>query len=268
VCRLADRVEPYAVGKGVQACGTRTCLDCFNEWAEEDRYFDWTGKPQNPLTKYHTRMVGSHVCEHCRIKLISNSTVPVDDPAHHEYLLELVRQYLIDLLAHLAVDTTEGYARQVNIMHDFSSAVPGLDRELLMGVEERDLEQIAVSTAHGMLWLHQANCGLKVESIRKVRAAYGSLSMRGKRQSPLDTGEFPRFVKAITERMILRMGNETVRCWAMISSVCTALFDQALRAHYRAMASDDLESARDRIMEATYVLGSASSYGPDQGSRR
>ena len=251
VCRLADRVEPFAEKKGMQACGTRTCLDCFNEWAQEDRYFDWTGKPQNPLTKYHTRMAGSHVCEHCRIKLISNSSVPVEDPAHHEYLLELVRQYLIDLLAHLADGTTEGYARQVNIMHDFSAAVPGLDRGLLMGIEERDLEQIAVSTAHGMLWLHQANCGLKVDSIRKVRAAYGSLSMRAKRQSPLDSGEFPRFVKAITERM----GNETVRCWAMTSSVCMALFDQAIRAHYGAFASGDVESARDRIMEATYVLG-------------
>ena len=141
VCRLADKVEPFAERKGMQACGTRTCLDCFNEWAQEDRYFDWTGNPQNPLTKYHTRMTGSHVCEHCRIKLISNSTVPVEDPAHHEYLLELVRQYLIDLLAHLAEDTTEGYARQVNIMHDFSAAVPGLDRGLLMGIEELDLEQ-------------------------------------------------------------------------------------------------------------------------------
>jgi hypothetical protein len=34
-------------------------------------------------------------------------------------------------------------------MHDFSSAVSGLDRGLLMGIEELDLEQIAVSTAHG-----------------------------------------------------------------------------------------------------------------------
>jgi hypothetical protein len=91
VCRLADKVEPFCSKKGMLPCGTRTCLGCFNEWADEGRYFDWTGEPQPPLTKYHTRMVGSHVCEFYRIKLTRNSTKPVDDPAHHEYLLELVR---------------------------------------------------------------------------------------------------------------------------------------------------------------------------------
>ena len=251
-CRYRDEGAVTRRHGRLPSCGSVICPRCLSSGVPEKAHPSRKGRAPVELRPSHARLnAGAHVCTHCRWGVCTGKMLDMSNE-EDVYVWELITQYQLDIYRHLTPKTTTSYAREVNLLSDFASALPDLEKSDVMGGVVYDVERLRGSTIHGMLWLHlERRHGIKYASIRKVRSVHTKLLELYGEESELNVmgSEFKRFSKAFR----MRVGTGSKPSPALSAVVWIEMIRLHMGAFDEALAKGETRQARDSLCRAVHA---------------